>query len=161
MNKKCINLFFALVLCFSLAGNTFAAPSPAQNIGKIQDIVVRGTLLIDPERVKNALVTHIGDAVDNDSLDEDIRAVWAMGYFNDVTAHMEGNTLIVNVVEKQRINAIRVLGDDDVSEEDSLGAITTQPGTVLNEKTLSNDLEVIKELYRKQGYYLVEAKYEL
>lgn len=161
MNKKCINLFFALVLCFSLAGNTFAAPSPAQNIGKIQDIVVRGTLLIDPERVKNALVTHIGDAVDNDSLDEDIRAVWAMGYFNDVTAHMEGNTLIVNVVEKQRINAIRVLGDDDVSEEDSLGAITTQPGTVLNEKTLSNDLEVIKELYRKQGYYLVEAKYDI
>lgn len=161
MNKKCINLFIVLVVCFSLAGNAFAAPRPAQNTGNIQDIVVRGTLLIDPERVKNALVTHIGDTVDSDQLDEDIRAVWAMGYFNDVAAHMEGNTLIVSVVEKQRINAIRVLGDDDVSEEDALGAITTQPGTVLNEKTLSNDLEIIKELYRKQGFYLVEAKYDI
>lgn len=163
MNKKCLNFIFALLLCFSLGGNAYAAPrDSARDTGIIHNIVVHGTLLIDPERVKNALVTHIGDTVDSDKLDEDIRAVWALGYFNDVTAHMEGNTLVVSVVEKQRINAIRVIaGNDDVSEEDALGAMTTQPGTVLNEKTLSNDLEIIKELYRKQGYYLVEAKYDV
>lgn len=163
MNKKCLNFIFALLLCFSLGANAYAAPRVSvQDKGIIQDIVVRGTLLIDPERVKNALVTHVGDTADSDQLDEDIRAVWALGYFNDVTAHMEGNTLIVNVTEKQRINAIRVIAaTDDVSEEDALGAMTTQPGTVLNEKNLSNDLEIIKELYRKQGYYLVETKYDI
>lgn len=164
MNKKCINLLFALLLCFSLAGNSFAAPkSSAQDKGIVQDIVVRGTMLIDPERVKNALVTHVGDTVDSDRLDEDIRAVWAMGYFNDVTVYQEGRTLIVDVVEKHRINAIRVLGDDDedVGEEDVLGAISTQAGTVLNEKTLGSDLEIIKELYRKKGYYLVDVKYDV
>lgn len=163
MNKKCLNFIFALLLCFSLGANAYAAPrASVQDKGIIQDIVVRGTLLIDPERVKNALVTHVGDTADSDQLDEDIRAVWALGYFNDVTAHMEGNTLIVNVTEKQRINAIRVIAaTDDVSEEDALGAMTTQPGTVLNEKNLSNDLEIIKELYRKQGYYLVETKYDI
>lgn len=163
MNRKCLNFIFALLLCFSLGANAYAAPRAAvQDKGIIQDIVVRGTLLIDPERVKNALVTHVGDTVDSDQLDEDIRSVWALGYFNDVTAHMEGNTLIVNVTEKQRINAIRVIAaNDDVSEEDALGAMTTQPGTVLNEKNLSNDLEIIKELYRKQGYYLVETKYDI
>lgn len=163
MNRKCLNFIFALLLCFSLGANAYAAPRAAvQDKGIIQDIVVRGTLLIDPERVKNALVTHVGDTVDSDQLDEDIRSVWALGYFNDVTAHMEGNTLIVNVTEKQRINAIRVIAaNDDVSEEDALGAMTTQPGTVLNEKNLSNDLEIIKELYRIQGYYLVETKYDI
>lgn len=85
-----------------------------------------------------------------------------MGYFNDVTAYVDNNdVLIVDVVEKPRINAIRVLGDDAVSEEDALGAIQTQPGKVLNEKAIINDLEIIKELYRKQGYYLVEAKYNI
>ena len=49
MNKKCINVLFALLLCFSLAGNGFAAPkSSAQDKGTVQDIVVRGTMLIDP-----------------------------------------------------------------------------------------------------------------
>ena len=130
--------------------------------GGIQDIVVRGTLLIDPERIKNVLVSRIGDTVDAEKLDEDIRAVWAMGYFNDVTAYVDNNdVLIVDVVEKPRINAIRVLGDDAVSEEDALGAIQTQPGKVLNEKTIINDLEIIKELYRKQGYYLVDTKYNI
>ncbi len=164
MNIKWINVLFVLFLCFSLAGNSFAAPkSSAQNTGAVQDIVVRGTVLIDPERVKNALVTHIGETVDNEQLDENIRSVWSMGYFNDVTVFLEGRTLVVDVVEKQRINAIRVLGDDDeeVGEEDVLGAISTQSGTVLNEKNLSNDLEVIKELYRKQGFYLVDVKYDV
>ena len=138
MNKKCINVLFALLLCFSLAGNGFAAPkSSAQDKGTVQDIVVRGTMLIDPERVKNALVTHVGDTVDSDQLDEDIRVVWSMGYFNDVTVFLEGRTLVVDVAEKYRINAVRVMGDEDeVSEEDALGAISTQPGTVLNEKNL-------------------------
>lgn len=162
MNKKCFNFIFALLLCFSLAANAHAAPRASAQSQSIQNIVVRGTLLIDPERVKNALVTHVGDTADSDQLDEDIRAVWALGYFNDVTAHLEGNTLVVTVVEKQRINAIRVIAaNDDVSEEDALESMTTQPGTVLNEKTLSNDLEIIKELYRKQGYYLVETKYDV
>ena len=163
MNKKCINVLFALLLCFSLAGNGFAAPkSSAQDKGTVQDLVVRGTMLIDPERVKNALVTHVGDTVDSDQLDEDIRVVWSMGYFNDVTVFLEGRTLVVDVAEKYRINAVRVMGDEDeVSEEDALGAISTQPGTVLNEKNLANDLEIIKELYRKQGFYLVEAKYDV
>lgn len=162
MNKKCFNFIFALLLCFSLAANAHAAPRASAQSQSIQNIVVRGTLLIDPERVKNALVTHVGDTADSDQLDEDIRAVWALGYFNDVTAYLEGNTLVVTVVEKQRINAIRVIAaNDDVSEEDALEAMTTQPGTVLNEKTLSNDLEIIKELYRKQGYYLVETKYDV
>ena len=130
--------------------------------GGIQDIVVRGTVLIDPERVKNAMVSQVGDKVNAEKLDEDIRAVWAMGYFNDVSVYVENNdVLVVEVAEKPRINAIRVLGSDAVSEEDAIGAMTTQTGSVLNEKNLINDIEIIKELYRKKAYYLVEANYEI
>ena len=103
------------------------------------------------------MVSRIGDTADAEKLDEDIRAVWAMGYFNDVTAYVDNNdVLIVDVVEKPRINAIRVLGDDAVSEEDALGAIQTQPGKVLNEKAIINDLEIIKELYRNKDTTLLK-----
>lgn len=130
--------------------------------GGIQDIVVRGTVLIDPERVKNAMVSRVGEKVNAEKLDEDIRSVWAMGYFQDVSAYMENNdVLVVEVVEKPRINAIRVLGSDAVSEEDAIGAMSTQVGSVLNEKNLVSDIEIIKELYRKKGYYLVEVSYEI
>lgn len=130
--------------------------------GGIQDIVVRGTVLIDPERVKNAMVSRVGEKVNAEKLDEDIRSVWALGYFQDVTAYIENNdVLVVEVVEKPRINVIRILGSDAVSEEDVIGAMSTQVGNVLNEKNLIGDLEIIKELYRKKAYYLVEVNYEV
>lgn len=130
--------------------------------GGIQAIDVRGTLLVDPERVKNVMVSRVGDKVNDEKLDEDVRAVWALGYFTDVTVFMESNdVLVVQVEEKPRINAIRVLGSDAVSEEDVLGAMTTQVGSVLNEKNIVNDMEVVKELYRKEAYYLVDVNYEV
>lgn len=161
ISKQGSNLLMLSSVVESAAQNV---QSSIKNKGGIQDIVVRGTVLIDKDRVINAMVSQIGEKVNAEKLDEDIRAVWDMGYFDDVTAYLEpgagGDILVVEVKEKQRINGIRIVGSDAVDEEDVIGAMTTQTGSVLNEKNLINDLEIIKELYRKKAYYLVEVNYE-
>ncbi len=133
--------------------------------GGIQDIQVQGTVLIDPERIKNAMSSQIGDKVNADKLDEDLQKIWALGFFNDVTTYLEntniGDVLIVKVVEKPRINGISVRGSDEVEEKEIIGAMSLQQGNVLNEKMLLDDIEIIKELYRQKGYYLVDIQYEL
>ena len=133
--------------------------------GGIQDIQVRGAVLIDPERIKNVLSSQVGDKVNAEKLEEDLQNVWAMGFFDDVTTYVEnngmGDVLIVKVSEKPRINGISVRGSDAVEEKEIIGAMSLQQGNVLNEKTLLEDLEIVKELYRKQGYYLVEIQHEV
>ncbi len=133
--------------------------------GGIQDIQVKGTVLIDPERIKNAMSSQIGDKVNAEKLDEDLQNIWALGFFDDVTTYLEpskiGDILIVKVVEKPRINGISIQGSDEVDEKEIIGAMSLQQGNVLNEKMLLDDIEIVKELYRKKGYYLVDIKYDI
>ena len=96
---------------------------------------------------------------------EDLQKIWALGFFDDVTTYIEnskiGDILVVQVVEKPRINGISVQGSDEVEEKEIIGAMSLQQGNVLNEKMLLDDIEIIKELYRKKGYYLVDIKYNI
>ena len=145
-----------------LAEQAFAG---ATNKDSLADIQIRGLRLIDPDRVLVRLNTRKGDAVNVDDIDEDVRRVWDMGYFSDVSADIEesgqGKVLVFTVAEKPRIDDVRVEGSDAVKIGDITEAMSSRTGTVLNEKLLADDLQKIAELYRKKGYYLAEVSYQV
>lgn len=145
-----------------LAAQAFAG---ATNKDSLADIQIRGLRVLDPDRVLVRLNTRKGDAVNVDDVDEDVRRIWDMGYFSDVSADIEesgqGKVLVFTVVEKPRIDDVRVEGSDAVKIGDITEAMSSRTGTVLNEKLLADDLQKITELYRKKGYYLAEVNYEV
>ena len=102
-----------------------------------------------------------GDKPDANAINEEVKRIWDMGYFSDVQASLEGGVLVFTVVEKPRIDNIVVEGSKDIDQEDVLAAMGTKSGSVLNEQMLSDDLQKITELYRKEGYYLAKANYRL
>ncbi|MCR4665728.1 MAG: outer membrane protein assembly factor BamA [Desulfovibrio sp.] len=129
--------------------------------GGIEDIQVRGMSIMDPDTVLMRLTIRKGDSPDANAINEEVKRVWEMGYFSDVQATMEGRVLVFTVVEKPRIDKIRVEGTDDLDEDDVLGAMGTKSGTVLNEQMIADDLQKITELYHKEGYYLAKVDYHL
>jgi outer membrane protein insertion porin family len=129
--------------------------------GGIADIQVRGMKVMDPDIVLMRLTLRKGDTPDANAINEEIKRIWDMGYFSDVQAAMEGSTLVFTVVEKPRIDNILVEGAGDIDKEDVLAAMSTKAGNSLNEQMLSDDLQKITELYRKEGYYLAKADYKL
>jgi len=133
--------------------------------GGIADIQVKGLKFIDKDRVLVRLNTKKGDLVDEDAIDADVRNIWEFGYFNDVTAEIEpgieGPVLVFTVVEKPRIADIRVEGSEEVRLSDINEAMSTQTGSVLNEKMLAEDLQKVTDLYRKEGFYLAEVSYDV
>lgn len=145
-----------------LAGQAY---SGATNKNALADIQIRGLRVLDPDRVLVRLATRKGDAVNLDDVDEDVRRIWDMGYFSDVTADIEhsgqGAVLVFTVAEKPRIDDVRVEGSDAVKIGDITEAMSSRTGTVLNEKVLAEDLHKITELYRKKGYYLAEVNYQV
>lgn len=127
----------------------------------LSDVTVRGIHNMDPDVVLMRLSIRKGDSPDANAINEEVKRIWEMGYFTDVQAHMEGSVLVFDVVEKPRIDNIIVEGTDKVDEDDVLSAMTTRKGNVLNEQTLSDDLQKITELYRKEGYYLAKPTYRI
>lgn len=131
----------------------------------IVDIRVDGLQAIDENRILVNLESKVGTEPNIDILNEDLHTVWNMGYFSDVDIFLEasdtgrGDILVVDVVEKPKILEVRISGSEELDEDDVIDAMTSRQGTVLNEKLLADDLQIIKELYRKKGYYLIDVDY--
>lgn len=136
-------------------------PMGVNTQGGLSDVQVRGMNVMDPDTVLMRLSIRKGDKPDASAINDEVKRIWDMGYFSDVTAHMEGNVLVFNVVEKPRIDSILVEGSDQIDSDDVIAAMGTKPGSVLNEQMLADDLQKITELYHKDGFYLAKANYHL
>ncbi|GAB1254437.1 outer membrane protein assembly factor BamA [Desulfovibrio falkowii] len=135
--------------------------TPTAAKGGLADVQVRGMSVMDPDTVLMRLTIRKGDTPDAHAINEEVKRIWEMGYFSDVQASLEGNVLVFTVVEKPRIDNIIVEGSKGVDQEDVIAAMGTRTGNVLNEQVLSDDLQKITELYRKEGYYLAKVNYRL
>lgn len=142
-------------------GTVTFAPMGRASAGGISDVQVRGMNVMDPDTVLMRLSVRRGDNPDANAINEEVKRIWDMGYFSDVQAAMEGDVLVFTVVEKPRIDNIIVEGSDAVDSEDVIAAMSTKPGSVLNEEMIADDLQKITELYHKEGYYLAKANYRL
>ena len=131
----------------------------------IAEVEVRGTRVLDPDVVLMRINTRKGDALDINSLDAELKKVWDLGYFSDVSVAVEpqldGLHLIFTVQEKPRIESIVVEGNNDIDTDDIIAAMSTRTGSVLNEKLLAEDLLKIREVFRKDGYYLGTVEHRI
>lgn len=131
----------------------------------IAEVEVRGTETLDKDVVLMRMKLQKGDVLDPQAVHEEIKRIFELGYFDDVKISTEdvadGKRLVVEVVEKPRIQAMSVEGAGGVDEDDVLAVMSTKTGSVLNPKILADDLGKIRELYRKEGYYLTEVSHKV
>lgn len=132
--------------------------SELRKFSVINRIEVRGTKSLDPDVVLLRINSRQGDPIDPAALDRELKRIWDLGYFDDIVLELEqtpgGVNLIYNVVEKPRLARVIVEGNKELKTSDIRGVMSTNPGNVLNDKTLFVDKQAIYEAYRKKGFYL-------
>ncbi len=141
-----------------------AVPSAPVHIpkGALQDVRVLGLRVMDPEAVLMRLNLHKGDFATEATINDEVKRIWDMGYFSDVQARLDaGPVLVFSVVEKPRITGIEVTGTDELDSDDIIAAMGTKTGTVLNDRTLSEDLVKIKDLYSQEGYHNAQINHRI
>ncbi|HDQ41005.1 MAG TPA: outer membrane protein assembly factor BamA [Desulfonatronum sp.] len=133
-----------------------------ETIAKIQ---VQGNQILGSDVVLLRIRSQQGQTYDPQVVNEDVRRLYDLGYFNDIQIKVEdtpeGKVLTFLVEERPRIQAISVVGAKELKEADILKALSTRTGGVVNPKILSEDLAKVRELYRQKGYYLAQVDYNL
>ncbi len=84
------------------------------------------------------------------------QAVMKMGYFDRVTvSHQitdEGAEVLIEVVERQRIEKITFVGNTVLADEELLEAILTRVGHLVDENIIAKDITRILGAYQRKGY---------
>src|SRR5215468_8312725 len=106
--------------------------------GLVEEIDFEGLQRVEAAAIRVLLSSRRGKPYRPQAVAEDIRAIYGMGYFQDVKAYTEetgtgGVRLVFVVTEKPAVARVEIKGNDDVSEEDIKNVVDIRPFTILSE----------------------------
>jgi len=132
---------------------------------RIARIEFKGNRKIEASAIRQVLKSAPGSLFTDADLSADIKAIYKMGYFDDVTAEVaeiaEGKAITFLVEEKPLITEIRIQGNKAVKRDDIEGAMSVRSRQTVNPEKLKADMEKIKVLYDGKGFYNAEIRYAI
>ena len=140
-------------------------PTPP-DAGKVVKLQFRGNRKVEDDAIKVNLKTKVGAPLTQEMLRDDVRAIWKMGYFEDVQIEATdvkggGMSLVFILKEKPSINKIYVAGNDEVPLSKINEVLDIKKEQILDLAKLKKNQEKIKDLYVEKGFYMAEVTYEL
>ena len=125
----------------------------------ITAIEVKGNHEVAEREIMNLVFSRVGDSLLEEKIKNDVKAIYALGSFSDVAVSFEalagGTRVVFQVFENPKVSAISFEGNSVYPQGTLLALIKTQPGNILNYKTLQGDIDLITSRYKDDGYVLV------
>jgi outer membrane protein insertion porin family len=137
-----------------------AAPSPVSNL--IREVRVRGNLRVDADAVLKGVRTRAGEVYEADKVREDIRTIYAMGYFDDVLVEQDAEGRVTFVVlERPALRHWELQENDVLKFEDVEKDVPLKNLEILRLGALENGAEILRGKFAEKGYYLARIEPEL
>lgn len=132
---------------------------------RVSQVIVSGNRRIESDAIKRAIKTAPGDVYLVKSLSEDLKSVYAMGYFDDIRIESEnrpeGKIITFVVTEKSTLKEIRVKNNHVFEDKEILEALDLKTGQTLNSSKIQENIEKIEMLYREKNYHNISVAYHI
>ena len=161
-NKWSKILIFGILTLVFILSSLSLVQAQANNQGKITAIVVQGNENIFKDLIISQIASNLGDVFSKENIEKDMKAVYDLGYFEDVKIKLEsfrdGYKVVFVVVENLPVKEINIEGSTVVSVEEIREVMVLREGQIFCQKILKNDLDRISQLYKDRGYLLINIK---
>jgi len=117
-----------------------------------RDIKVEGLVRLTPANVYTMLPINSGDRVDDPTIADAIRTLYATGLFDDIQTYKQNDILVFKVVERPVISKIEFKGNKLIPKEalqDGLKKMGVAEGEVLKKSSL----QTLETELGHQGHY--------
>ncbi|MHB8876365.1 MAG: outer membrane protein assembly factor BamA [Myxococcaceae bacterium] len=133
---------------------------------RIVEVRVEGNRRVEPEAVKRVMANREGKVFDPTRTAEDLRALWALGYFSDIQLLIQrlpkgGLVYVVRVEERPAVREVRITGNEELSQEDFKDTIDIKPHSVLDLDAIRRNEKKLQEKYVEKGYFLAEVTHRI
>jgi outer membrane protein insertion porin family len=144
-----------LGVCYSTL-ITLSSHSLAASGFVVKSIKVTGLQRVSTGTVLNYIPVQVGEEITPSSTAEIIRALYDTGFFQSVSLERQGNTLIVNVIERATIGSVSIVGNKDIPA-DKMKAFLKEmglvKGRVFQKASLERLEKELKQAYTARGKY--------
>jgi outer membrane protein insertion porin family len=158
MGRVLLSIFFAGLILPELVA---AQQSPSERPIVVKDILVQGHRRVQEAVILGRVGTRIGGQFSPTRLAEDIRSIFALGYFDDVQLKVEdfegGVRVTFMVVERPFVRDIQFAGNKKADAVTLSEKIDLKLGGVYNPVEVTRAAERIKEYYEEEGYFEVQV----
>ena len=132
----------------------------------IVEVQIKGNQRIEEDAIRRILKIKKGDVYNLKNISDELKAVYAMGYFDDSRIETQtvadGRIIILIVKEKPTVRAILVEGNSWVYDDEEIKEVLTiRKGSILNINTIQSDMRRIEELYKEKNFYNVKIKFNV
>ncbi len=159
------NLFYKLILVLVLFCLVLPSQAEEDYQGLVSEIRISGNRLIADSEIIEQLRTFPGQAISKDVVVEDLKRIYAMGYFaaKSVEARpyqkTDGSMLLEYiVVENPPVTDLVVYGNNLVAELDAFSYFNDLVGRPENARLISEKIQVLERDYYLKGYIVARVK---
>ena len=126
----------------------------------VKDLAVEGNRRVQEAVILGRVQTKVGSPFAPARLSEDIRAIFGLGYFDDVQLKVDdfegGVKVTFVVVERPFIRDVDFVGNKKIDTKTLQEKIDLKLGSVYNPVDVQKALEALKSHYEEEGYYEVQ-----
>jgi outer membrane protein insertion porin family len=147
---------FATVITAALACWVFAL-SPgavrAQDKVTLKEVRIAGSVRVEEDGIRLHLKNRSGTVFDSALVEQDVKAIYRMGFFDDVQAEMSGEGILTYTVkEKPYVREVKIQGNSQVARDKIETALGVGARTILDRPKLAEGIDKIRKLYTEQGF---------
>ena len=155
--RYALSIFFALLLGSLPA--LAQTPPPADRLILVKEIAVQGNRRVQEAVILARVGAKIGSPFVANRTAEDIRAIFSLGFFDDVQVKVEdfegGVKLTYMVVERPFVRDIVFAGNKKEDAATLQDKIDLKLGSVYNPVEVNRGADKLKEFYEQEGYFEV------
>jgi outer membrane protein insertion porin family len=137
-----------------------AVPALAIEPFTIKDIRVEGIQRTEAGTVFSYLPVKVGDTMTDDKAAQAIRALFATGFFRDVTLEVDNGVLVVVVQERPSVAQIEFAGMREFNKDQvlkGLRQVGLSEGRIFDRSLLDRAEQELKRQYLSRGMYAVNS----
>ncbi|MBI3323880.1 MAG: outer membrane protein assembly factor BamA [Candidatus Omnitrophica bacterium] len=132
-------------------------PAFAQEGARVLAVEVQGTRSVASETALAQVQTRSGMSYMDNVVSEDIRRLYALGYFTDVRVEtqplQDGIKVIFVVKEKPTIASVEIVGAKRLRKERVRDLLGLKKGELYDPRKVKEGLDRVKAEYRRKGYF--------
>lgn len=134
----------------------------AQSGVRVKEIKITGNLRVEDDGIRLHLRSRPGDLFDSGTVEQDVKAIFRMGFFDDVKVELSPDAVLTYVVtEKPYVREVKIQGAAQVGREKIELALGISPRTILERSKVGEGVDKVRKLYSEQGYVNAAIDYSV